>query len=342
MKFPVRLFAAFAALVAALMGAFAAELLTGSAGIPVREAVLCLLGRGGEATEIARQVVLQVRLPRALTGACLGALLALSGVLLQGFLRNPLAEPYLLGVSSGAGLAVTAAMMLGVPAFIWGIYSNMLFAFAGALLALVAVYLMAKFRGRLMVTTLILAGVVVSAVLSSLIMLLASFSTSRFFEIFSWLMGHLQPVSDAAVVWVLVWTFVGLLASWAQSRDLNALMLGEEEAVSLGVRVEPFKRTMFLLSSLMTGAAVSVSGLIGFVGLVAPHAARLLVGSDHRRLIPASALAGASLLMVADAAARLLISPAELPVGVVTALIGGPFFLFLLLRHARELSRRPR
>jgi iron complex transport system permease protein len=155
-------------------------------------------------------------------------------------------------------------------------------------------------------------------------------------------MGHLQPVSGGAVAWAVAWTFAGLFASWAQSRDLNALMLGEEEAVSLGVRVEPFKRTMFLLSSLMTGAAVSVSGLIGFVGLVAPHAARLLVGSDHRVLIPASALAGASLLMAADAVARLLVAPAELPVGVVTALIGGPFFLFLLLRHARELSRRPR
>ena len=337
-----RLLASYAVLLAALAGAFAAELLSGSAGIPVREAVLCLVGRGSETTEMARQVVLEVRLPRALTGACVGALLALSGVLLQGFLRNPLAEPYLLGISSGAGLAVTVALVAGVPAFIYGFYSNLLFAFLGALAALVAVYLLAKFRGRLMVTTLILAGVVVSAVLSALIMLLASYSTSRFFEIFSWLMGHLQPVSGGAVVWVVAWTFAGFLASWAQSRDLNALMLGEDEAVSLGVRVEPFKRTMFLLSSLMTGAAVSVSGLIGFVGLVAPHAARLLVGSDHRRLIPASALAGAALLMVADAAARVLVAPAELPVGVVTALVGGPFFLFLLLRHARELSRRPR
>jgi len=332
----------FAVLLGVLAAAFATELLTGAADVPFREAVLCLAGRGAEASEMSRQVVLQVRLPRALTGACVGALLALSGVLLQGFLRNPLAEPYLLGVSSGAGLAVTIALLLGVPAFIWGVYTTIIFAFAGALAALVTVYLLAQFRGRLMVTTLILAGVVVSSVLSALIMLLASFSSSRFFEVFSWLMGHLQPVSGGAVVWAVAWTFAGLLASWAQARDLNAMMLGEEEAVSLGVRVEPFKRTMFLLSSLMTGAAVAVSGLIGFVGLVAPHAARLLVGSDHRRLIPASALAGAALLLLADAAARLVVAPAELPVGVVTALIGGPFFLSLLLRHARDLARRPR
>ena len=291
---------------------------------------------------MARQVVLDVRLPRAVMGGCVGALLALAGVLLQGFLRNPLAEPYLLGVSSGAGLAVTIALLAGVPAFIYGIYTVPLFAFAGALVALVAVYLLAQFRGRLMVTTLVLAGVVVSSFLSALIMLLASTSTERFFEVFAWLMGHLQPVNSGAVSWISIWTLLGLAAVWAQARDLNALMLGEEEAVSLGVRVEPFKRALFLLASLLTGAAVAVSGLIGFVGLVAPHAARLMVGSDHRRLIPASALTGAVLLLLSDTLARLVVAPAELPVGVVTALVGGPFFLVLLLRHARELTRRPR
>ena len=342
MKISGRNVAAFCGLLVALLIAGLLELLTGSANVPIRDAVLCLLGRGNEAAGMARQIVLEVRLPRAMTGACVGALLALSGVLLQGFLRNPLAEPYLLGVSSGAGLAVTVAMILGVPAFIAGIYTVPLFAFAGALGALVSVYMLAQFRGRLMVTTLILAGVVVSAFLSAIIMLLASMSTARFYEVFSWLMGHLQPVSMGAVVWVGIWTVLGFLASWMQSRDLNALMLGEEEAVSLGVRVEPFKRTLFLLASLMTGAAVAVSGLIGFVGLVAPHTARLLVGSNHRRLIPASALAGATLLLVADVVSRIAIAPAELPVGVVTALVGGPFFLVLLLRHSRSLTGRPR
>jgi len=337
-----RIAAAFFALAIAAGAAFALELAAGPAGVPLSETILCLAGRGAEASPMARQVVLDVRLPRAVMGGCVGALLALAGVLLQGFLRNPLAEPYLLGVSSGAGLAVTIALLAGVPAFIYGIYTVPLFAFAGALVALVAVYLLAQFRGRLMVTTLVLAGVVVSSFLSALIMLLASTSTERFFEVFAWLMGHLQPVNSGAVSWISIWTLLGLAAVWAQARDLNALMLGEEEAVSLGVRVEPFKRALFLLASLLTGAAVAVSGLIGFVGLVAPHAARLMVGSDHRRLIPASALTGAVLLLLSDTLARLVVAPAELPVGVVTALVGGPFFLVLLLRHARELTRRPR
>jgi len=333
--------AAFLGLAAAAAAAFILELCTGAVRLPLRDVALCLAGNGDAAGAMARQVVLDVRLPRAVMATCVGALLAVAGALLQGLLRNPLAEPYLLGISSGAGLAVTLAMVAGLPLVIYGVYSVPLVAFAGALAALVAVYFLAQFRGRLMVTTLILAGVVVSAFLSAIITLLASLSSSRFLEVFSWLMGHLQPAVRGTEKWVVGYTIAGLAVAWAQSRDLNALMLGEEEAESLGVRVESLKRLLFLLSSLLTGVAVSVSGLIGFVGLVAPHMARLLVGADHRILIPASALAGAALLLLADTVARLAIAPAELPAGVVTALVGGPFFLALLLRHARSVSRRP-
>jgi len=323
----------------AAAAAFVLAVSLGPVWIPPADLFLILSGQGSDVAEVTRRIVLEVRLPRAVMGACVGALLATSGVLLQGFLRNPLAEPYLLGISSGAGLAVTAAIILGLPFVVAGIYVVPVFAFLGALLTLTLVYFLAQFRGRLMVTTLILAGVVVSAFLSALIMFLASVSTSRFLEILSWLMGHLQPVTRGTEKWILVYTGVGFAAAWAQARDLNALLVGEDEAASLGVRVEALKKLLFILASLLTGIAVSVSGLIGFVGLVAPHTARLLVGTDHRRLVPAAALAGAAMLMIADVAARLVFSPAELPVGVVTALVGGPFFLVLLFRHVRELSR---
>jgi len=155
-------------------------------------------------------------------------------------------------------------------------------------------------------------------------------------------MGNLQPLTKGAEAWTAAYTVAGCAFAWAQARDLNALLLGEEEAASLGVRVERTKRTLFVLSALLTGVAVSVSGMIGFVGLIAPHFARLLLGPDHRRLIPGAALAGAAMVMLADLAGRVVVAPAELPVGTVTALVGGPFFLALLLRHAREVSGRRR
>jgi iron complex transport system permease protein len=284
-------------------------------------------------------ILTEVRLPRALTGACVGALLGVSGAILQGLLRNPLAEPYLLGVSSGAALAVTAAVLLGMPSFILGFYAMPLVAFAGAILALAAVYSLAHTRGRLQVTTLILAGVVVSAFLSAVAMLFAFLSGPRYLEILAWLMGRLEPLTPSAIRWTATVTVAGIALAWAQARDLNALILGEEVAESLGVPVESAKRWLFVLASLLTGAAVAAAGPIGFVGLVAPHICRLLLGPDHRVLIPASALAGSVVVLCSDAVARVVVAPSELPAGVVTSLLGGPFFLVLLVRQARLSGR---
>jgi len=332
--------AALLALAAAALVAAGLSVFMGPSRIPMGEVVAAILGR--TAPEGALAIVTEVRLPRTVMGACVGALLATAGVILQGFLRNPLAEPYLLGVSSGAILAVSLMIAAGLPLVVHGVYVLPFAAFVGAVAALVLVYSLAQARGRLNVTTLILAGVVVSAVLSAVVMLIASLSRDRYFEIMAWLMGNLQPLTKGAETWTAVYTVAGIVLAWSQARDLNALLLGEEEAASLGVRVERTKRVLFVLSALLTGVAVSVSGMIGFVGLVGPHFARLLLGPDHRRLIPGAALAGAAMVMLADLAGRVVVAPAELPVGTVTALVGGPFFLILLLRHAREVSGRRR
>jgi len=324
-----------AAITAALLG-----VAVGPAGIPLAEVARWAGGGGDLLPETHRRILAEVRLPRILTGACVGALLGVSGAILQGLLRNPLAEPYLLGTSSGAALAVTAAVLLGLPTFVFGVYAMPFVAFGGALLALAAVYALAHARGRLQVTTLILAGVVVSAFLSAVAMLLAFLAGPRYLEILSWLMGRLEPLTPSAIRWTIAVTVAGCAFGWAQARDLNALLLGEEVAESLGVGIEAAKRRLFVLASLLTGAAVAAAGPIGFVGLVAPHICRLLVGPDHRTLVPASALCGAAVVLLADALARVVVAPTELPAGVVTSLLGGPFFLILLMRHARLTGGR--
>jgi iron complex transport system permease protein len=322
--------------------AAAASLSLGAARIPLADVIRFAAGRGGALPAVSLTILREVRLPRTLMGLAVGALLGTAGALLQGFLRNPLAEPYLLGVSSGAAAAVTVVIVLGLPLYVAGLYVLPLAAFAGALLALLAVYFLARGGGRLGATALILAGVVVSAFLAAVVMLLASFQPYRYAEVMGWLMGHLQPVARGTEWWTLAWAAGGLLAGIAESRDLNALLLGEAEAEALGVGVEAAKLRLFVVASLLTGVAVASSGLIGFVGLIAPHAGRLLLGPDHRTLVPASALAGAALLVTSDVAARLVVAPGELPAGVVTALLGGPFFLWLLARQARADAGRGR
>ena len=322
---------ALAALGGAAVLAAAAELALGPSHVPLTDVLAALSGRPTDQALI----ILDVRLPRMLTAASVGALLGVSGALLQGLLRNPLAEPYLLGVSSGAALAVAVAIVSGMPAFILGMYAFPPVAFLGAMGALVGVALLARVRGRMGTTTLILAGVVVQAVLSAGVMLIAYASGSRHFEVVAWLMGHLQPMTLTQVWWTGVSAVAGTAVALGQSRDLNALSLGEDAAASMGVGVEAAKRRVFLLASLLTGIAVSASGLIGFVGLIAPHVVRLTTGANNRWLIPGSAFAGAALLLLADVVSRTVAAPAELPAGVVTALLGGPFFLVLLVRHAR-------
>jgi iron complex transport system permease protein len=277
-------------------------------------------------------ILIQVRLPRLLLGLLVGACLASVGVVLQALLRNPLADPYVLGVSSGAALGVALAILLGIGTSFLALSALPLCGFAGGLLSLVVVYRMAASYGRLPIHSLLLAGVILNAIFSALIMFVTSImEPNRSVGTMTWLMGTLTAPSYPALAVLTLYLMGGLFLLFKQARRLNILTLGEESARSLGVETEQVKRVVYVVSALITGAVVSMSGMIGFVGMVIPHAVRLILGVDHRLLLPASALVGGMCLMAADTLARTLLTPAEIPLGIVTALAGGPFFIWLLV-----------
>jgi len=274
--------------------------------------------------------IVRLRVARVLLGLVAGAGLSVAGVVFQALLRNPLADPYVLGVSSGAGLGAALAIFLGLGAFsVWALPAM---AFLGALGTIVLVYMLARTAGGTVpVQTLLLSGVIVSAVLGSLLMFLVSVLPSdNLHNVVWWLLGNLQIFDWTLLRAVAVIVVLGLGATVVFARDLNLMTLGEEPAAHLGLNVEQTKILFFLIASLMAGATVAACGLIGFVGLIVPHTVRLIVGPNHRRLVPASALAGAGFLVLADSFARTVIAPLEIPIGVVTAFLGGPFFLMLL------------
>ena len=277
-------------------------------------------------------ILIQVRLPRLLLGLLVGGCLASVGVVLQALLRNPLADPYVLGVSSGAALGVALAILLGIGSTFLALSVLPLCGFAGGLLSLVVVYRMAVSYGRLPIHSLLLAGVILNSIFSALIMFITSImEPNRSAGTMTWLMGTLTAPSYPALAILACYLLSGLFLLLKQARKLNVLTLGEESARSLGIETERVKRQVYLLSALITGAVVSVSGMIGFVGMVIPHAVRLMLGADHRLLLPASALVGGMYLMVADTLARTLLTPAEIPVGIITALACGPLFIYLLV-----------
>ena len=291
----------------------------------------------GEGLEQAELILGQIRLPRTLLGLAVGGVLALSGVAMQGLFRNPLADPGLVGVSSGAALGaaiaiVGGAALGGLPDFI-GPYLLSLCAFLGGLGVTALVYRLGRKNGQTQVAVMLLAGIALTALSGSAVGLftyLADDATLR--TLTFWNLGSLNGASYARL-WPLLLVTVGV-ALWLPLRAtaLNALLLGESEANHLGVNVEGLKRELVFCTALGVGAAVAAAGMIGFIGLVVPHLVRLLAGPDHRVLLPASVLAGASLLLFADLIARLALAPAELPIGIVTAFLGAPFFLYLLLR----------
>lgn len=277
-------------------------------------------------------IFLQVRLPRVLMGFLVGSALASVGVTLQALLRNPLADPYVLGVSSGAALGASLAMLLGVGATVMLFPLLPLFGFAGGLFALVLIYRLAQAHGRLPLHSLLLAGVILNAILTALIMFITSImEPNRSAGLMAWLMGSLTAPGYPALAVVVIYVAGVSAVLMRNAQVLNVMTQGEETARSLGIGTERVKKQLYVLTALVTGAVVSVSGMIGFVGMVVPHAVRLMVGSDHRLLLPASALVGGMFLVVSDTIARTVFAPAEIPVGIVTALAGGPFFLYLLL-----------
>lgn len=289
-------------------------------------------------------VVLNIRLPRVLLGLLVGAALAVSGALMQGLFRNPLADPGLVGVSAGAALAAAATIVLG-DRFLAGAAMKVPFAvlpfgaFCGGLVSTLALYLIATRQGRTSVATMLLAGVALGALANSLTGLLSFLSDDRQLrDLTFWTMGSLGGASWTKLLVIAPIVLPLLVAVPLLARGLNGLMLGEAEAYHLGIPVQRIKALAILLVALAVGASVATAGLIGFVGIVVPHLIRLAIGPDHRLLLPLSALGGATLLVGADIVARLIVAPAELPIGIVTAAIGAPFFLWLLLRRTGTLD----
>lgn len=301
-------------------------------GAPVILALCVLMGPSGIGLPDpwSQREILTLRITRVLTGFMIGGALSCAGVVFQAVLRNPLAEPYILGVSSGAGLGAALAILTGLAAA--GAFILPLCAFIMAVLTLLIVHLLSN-RGGPSLYGLILSGVIVSSICSSILMfMISAASMEGMHSILWWMLGDLEVTSYTLLLvsWVIV--LAGTAGVWLMSRELNALTLGHTMAHHLGIRVRTAMVAALLLATLVAATAVSVAGLIGFVGLIVPHIMRNLVGADHRRLVPAATVGGGAFLAVCDAIAR-TIMPVEVPVGVVTALIGGPFFLYLLKRR---------
>jgi iron complex transport system permease protein len=282
--------------------------------------------------EVVPFVIMDVRLPRILTAVLVGAGLAMSGVVYQGILLNPLADPYTLGISSGAAFGASLALLLNLTML--GLFSVPLFAFAGAVLTLFVVLYLSTFNGQMSANTLILSGVIVGAILSAGISFIKYLADEQVAVIIFWLMGSFASRTWSDVILVAVAVSIGLFLSLFYARDLNIMSLGSRSSDSLGVETKRVRQVLLISASMVTALCVSVSGIIGFVGLIVPHLMRFLVGPDNRKLLPASVLAGASLLLLADTFTRAVL-PAEVPIGVLTALLGGPFFCVIFRKRQR-------
>jgi iron complex transport system permease protein len=314
-----------------LLLALALGVAVGPAGLALGDVLAAL--RGG-ADDVARDIVVRVRLPRVLLAAGVGASLATAGAAFQALLRNPLADPFILGVSGGAALGAILVISLGAAL---GVAASAapLAAFAGAVATVLSLLAAAGPRGRLDPTRLLLIGVVFNALASAAIVFLASIAgLAEGSKIFLYLIGNLSDARPALAGWVAAFLALGLAGALPFARALNALALGDDTAALLGFEPARVKLALLLTTSLLVGAAVAVAGLVGFVGLIVPHALRLLFGADHRLLLPASALGGAAFLVACDALARTALGGPELPVGAITALAGGPLFLVLLRKRA--------
>ena len=317
------------------------SVLTGPAGLTPQAVLLELVGalpgvtvESGLTTQ-QQAILWQIRLPRVVLGAIVGMTLAVSGATYQGVFRNPLADPYLLGVSAGAGLGATLAL---TQADTIGQFGVPLMAFAGGLLAVGATYALgSSVGGARSSTVIVLAGVAVAAFFSAIQTFVQQFFDESLLAVYSWMLGRLSTNGWADIVMVLPYVAASWVLLLLHRRTLDVLAVGDVEAASLGVNVPRVRLILVLTATLGTTAVVAVSGLIGFVGIVVPHAVRLVFGTSHRLLLPLSMLFGAAFLILADALARTVVAPAELPIGVITAMVGAPFFL-LVLRRNKVLS----
>jgi len=285
-------------------------------------------------------IIILVRFPRIISGALVGAALAAAGTIFQGMFRNPMADPYTTSASSGASLGAAIAIVLGVGLTELGIYTIPIFAFVGCMLSVLVVYFISRVGSRVPISTLLLSGIAVGIFELAIVTYLQTIAGNQLGPLTFWLIGSLSSTRTTwtGVLSMLPFILAGIIVTYLYSRDLNILTLGEDQAQHLGVNLERLKLTLLVLGAVLTGAAVAVSGLIGFIGLMIPNLTRLIVGPDHKVLIPASVLLGASFLVICDGVTRFLTSPTspqEVPVGVITAVIGVVFFLFLLRRKKR-------
>lgn len=313
------------------------SLFIGPSDIPLQKAI-SLIFRGRGTTEY--NILFDIRLPRILLGFAIGGALSLAGVILQGMFRNPLVEPYTLGISGGAALGVCLNIVLGLNKT-FGVLTLPVFGFLGAVMVIMLVYSLSVRQGILKMQGLLLTGVMISFISSSLIMLIMAISGTEDLQgIVFWLMGSLEEPNWFLIKTAFWISIFGLVASYLFCLDLNALSLGEEEAIHLGINIERTKRLLFIIASLLTGFSVSVVGIISFVGLVVPHFVRMFVGGDHRILLITSFLAGGSFLIFCDTLARTIISPLELPVGVITGILGGSLFVYALTKRRVILGEK--
>jgi iron complex transport system permease protein len=323
-----KIFGTLAILVLLLLGTLAVGLSLGSVSIPILQGL-----RSAGLNPDDRAILYQIRLPRVILAGTVGWSLSIGGVVFQALMRNPLAEPFLLGVSSGAALGAVAGIILGVV--FWGGLPMM--AFLGALLTIALVLGIARRTGAIDSSTLILTGVIINAFFAALIMVaLATATGEKLHSLLFWLYGDLSRGRFQDLTVLLPLVLVGSVFLLGFARPLNLIAAGEETAAQLGVDVEKVKWAALITVSLLCGATVAFSGIIGFVGLIVPHLTRLALGPDHRLLLPAAGLFGASFLITADLLARVVIAPSELPVGIITAFLGAPFFLYLLYLRRRS------
>lgn len=322
-------------LVVALFVSIVISLSIGAVNISFSEIISILFGGGSRAHQ---QIILDLRLPRIALAALVGASLAVAGATMQGLFRNPMASPSVIGISSGAAFGATLAIVLGVS-WISGSLAIPAMAFIFSFIALFIVYTISRTRnGYVPVETLLLAGIAVGALFSALVSTMQYFAGEKLASVVFWLMGGLNQATWDQVMITFPAVILGCGVILALSRDLNAMMVGEEQAGNLGINVNKTRIVLLLAASLVTAMAVSFAGVIGFVGLIIPHVVRILVGPDHRILLPCSIIGGALFMIWTDTVARTIISPAELPVGIITSILGAPFFIYLLMSRKKSMG----
>ena len=286
--------------------------------------------------QVYEVIVWKVRLPRILQSSLVGGALAVVGCTFQAVFRNSLADPHILGISSGAALGATLAILCGITLNFFGIGIVSIFAFMGALLTVILVYRIGGLGGKIMVTNLLLTGTAISTMLSSIISLLMIYNREQLEKVYLWTLGSFSASNWSKVLFLAVVSVICVTVIFMFGRDLNIILTGDEAASSLGIDTSRIKNILIIISAVLVSASVSVSGTIGFVGLVIPHCMRLIVGSDHKILLPFSYLGGASFMIICDTIARTIAQPTEIPVGVITAFFGAPYFVYLLYRNTKN------